>query len=171
MFSTATHLNSTFLSGDCFFTPLKQAMLQCSSKNFRELKYPTQCQLKSTKINRSYMLTLLFPDSVVIKKIKKLLICKKMNGMWMSLFFNCGYVVLKMQNKFPLCFKTKETQHEDGGISWVEIMSSHDLRDLEPSNELFNALKYLNVGYFYQKLCRDWCSVYIIMYIVLVSRV
>lgn len=78
MFSTATHLNSTFLSGDCFFTPLKQAMLQCSPKNFRELKYPTQCQLKSPKINRSYMLTVLFPGSVVIKKIKTLLLCKKL---------------------------------------------------------------------------------------------
>lgn len=76
----------------------------------------------------------------------------------MSLLFNCGYVALKMQNKFPLCFKTKETQHEDGGVSWVEIMSSHDLRDLrdlrERSNELFNALNYFTVGYFYQKLCR-----------------
>lgn len=155
MFSTATHLNSTFLSGDCFFTPLKQAMLQCSPKNFRELKYPTQYQVKPpNKINRSYfMLTVLFRDSVVIKKNQNTIIVQKMNGIRMSLLLNSGYVALKMQNKFPLCFKTKETQHEDGGISWVEIMSSHDLRDL--SNELFNALKYFTVGYFYQKLCRD----------------
>lgn len=60
MFSTVTDQNSTFLSGDCFFTPLKQAMLQCSPKNFRELKYPTQCQLNLPKsidlinVNRSF---------------------------------------------------------------------------------------------------------------------
>lgn len=77
MFSTAMHLNSTFLSDDCFFTPLKQVMRQCSPKNFRELKYPTQCQLKSPKINRSYMLTVLFPGSVVIKKNQNTIIVQK----------------------------------------------------------------------------------------------
>lgn len=73
----ATHLNSTFLLGDCFFTPLKQAMLQCSPKNFREIKYQTQCQLKSPKINRSHMLTVLFPDSVVIKKNQNTIIVQE----------------------------------------------------------------------------------------------
>lgn len=87
-------------------------MLQCSPKNFRELKHPTQCQLKPPKINRSYMLTVIFPDSVVIKKNQNTIIVQKMNGIRMSLLFNCGYVALKMQNKFPLCFKTKETQQK-----------------------------------------------------------